>query len=98
MTICPMFHTTDPHTSRDAARIFLESGLCKIHSIKVLMAVRAFPGKTPAQYAEIIFGDWRQYQKVEKRLSEWVKTPKIQRGTAVKCPYKGTMCTIYWPT
>ena len=86
---------TDPHTSHLAAAEIVASGARAEQQAHVLSAVRAMPGCTSAELAEVFGLDRYAFAR---RLPEVERQGLVTRDGARICDVSGRQALTWWPT
>lgn len=90
----PIARETDPETSHFAAEEVTASGRRATQQHSVLAAVRANPGRTSLELAEVMRSD--RYM-VARRLPELEAAGLVWKGPARKCVVGNRMAVTWWP-
>ena len=88
------YRNADPGTSRDAAISTEQSGGAATWRLRVLQAVRDWPGLTAGEYADRM--DVPR-EKVHKRLSEIREKGYARNGAARPCNLTHIRAMTWWP-
>lgn len=90
----PAARATDPNSSHDTADEITRSGLRAEQQALTLAAIRAFPGNTMQELAELT-GHSRYM--LGRRVSECETAGAVRRGQKRKCTVTGRSAEPWWP-
>lgn len=88
--------TTDPQTSRDAARRHEASGNATCNRERLLNEVCRGPGRTAAELCQRLDGidPWES----NRRLADLRNAGLVESHTPRECSIKGSKCMTWWAT
>lgn len=89
-------HRADPSTSLHAARLHAESGALAAQEAEVLAMVRANPGRTFEELAEVEGSRLDKYQ-VARRIKALIERGLVRAGEE-KETTRGRKARSYWPS
>lgn len=90
----PAARSTDPITSHEAAQSHTRSGARRGEQAVAIAAVRAQPGQTSLELAEICGLD--RYM-LARRLPECETAGEVHRGEIRRCCASGRKALTWWP-
>lgn len=90
----PAARTSDPITSHLAAEQHTASGARAHQQAQTAAAVRAYPGKTSQELADLTRLD--RYA-LARRLPECVTAGVVRKGTPRHCGITGRLALTWWP-
>jgi hypothetical protein len=90
----PAARNTDPSTSHEAAAEVTASGLRAFQQAQTVSAIRAYPGRTMQELAELTGLD--RYM-LGRRVSECETAGLVVRGVKRRCSITGRSAEPWWP-